>query len=212
MANEAEGLEDEFGLLDLAEFRGGDFGTVGNPRGEAGVGGFVPVGEAEFLRVGADGGFVDFGFLQGGADAVFAGGAEAGAVVTEVVGIGAVENPAIAFGAGVGDEGVVDVGFAEVATIGVVDLVARVLGLGGGKLDELAADFVGDLAGVGEVVLGKGRRDGDGGGGVVAEVVVGELENKGGVNTARVGDEDSVEPLDDGLELGALFGCRHEGR
>ena len=209
VASVAEGFEDELCLFDLAKLIGGDFGAVGNAGGEAGVGGFVPVSETEFLGVGSDGRFVDLRFLQRGADAMLASGAEAGAVVAEIVGVGAVENPAITLGTGVGDEGVVDVGFTEVTTVGIIDLVARVFGFGGGKFDELTADFIGDAAGVGEVVLGQGGGDRDGGSGVVAEIVVSQFEDEGGVNAARIGDEDAVKPLNERLKLSALFGRWH---
>ena len=45
MSNEAESFENEFRFFDLAKFVGSDFGAVWDARGEAGVGGFVPVGE-----------------------------------------------------------------------------------------------------------------------------------------------------------------------
>lgn len=89
-AVEAVAEEDDFGEFDLVEFGAGDGLAVGDAGAEAGAGWFVPIGETEVFGEVADVVFVESVFGEGGADLVLAGGLQAGAVVAEVVGVGAV--------------------------------------------------------------------------------------------------------------------------
>ena len=126
---EAKFAQRGLGLLNLSQLLGGDLRTVGNPGREAGVGGAVPVGETQFLCPAPDFLLADPGFLEGTADPVFPGGSQAGAMVPDVVRVGAVQDPVKPSFAGEVDEALVDIRFAEVAALRVVALVAGVLGL-----------------------------------------------------------------------------------
>ena len=130
-------------------------------------------------------------------------------MIAEVVAISPVKNPTVTFRPSMSDEGVVDIGLTKIAAVRVVDLVTRVLGFGGSEFDEFAPDLGRDLAGIDEIVIGERGRDRDGRLGIGAEVIEGELEDQSRIDSATVGDEDSVKACDEGLEFGFLFRGDH---
>jgi hypothetical protein len=87
---EALVAEEFFSAFDLGEGLDGDGGAVGDAGGEAGEGGFFPVGEIQVIGEGADVGLGETGFEKRGADFPFPGGGNAGAMVAGVVEIQAV--------------------------------------------------------------------------------------------------------------------------
>ena len=58
-------------------------------------------------------------------------------------------------------------------------------------------------------MISERRGDGDSGGGIRAQVIVGQLQHEGGVDASGVSDDDAVETGDEGLELGFLFESDH---
>ena len=153
---EAEVAQDVLGGFDAVQGFDGYGGAVGDAGGQAGLCRLVPQGDAEPLGGGAHLGFVHLRLDHGAADFMLGGGGHAGAVVAEVVGVGAVGDPGVAFGGGQRAELVVKLGFAEVAALGSVGYVALALQLVGVDDAVIEVELGGDGFGVGEIAGGQG--------------------------------------------------------
>ena len=210
---EAEGMEGFLGLLDLGEVFAGDGATVLDAGREAGGGWLVGEGEAGFA---GEGTYFEFGELRGdeGGDGVVLGGCLlAGAegcfrwgAVVEVHAEGNVAE--VVVGAGVlhlGEELVL----AVEAALAVVALVVGVFKLVG--VEDVGGDVVlgGEGEGGGEFGAGKGGGVCDDGEHVVAESLMGDVGEVGGVGAAGVGDEDGAEVAEGVGEERGFGGERH---
>ena len=198
---EAEVAQDVLGGFDAAQGLDGYGGAVGDAGGQAGLGGLVPQGYAEPFGGGADLGLVHLGFDHGAADVVLGCGGHAGAIVAEVVGVGAVGDPSVAFGERQGAELVVEFGLAEVAALGRVGDVALALEFVGVDDAVVEVELGGDGLGVGEVAGGEGGGDGGNGQGAATQRALGRHRQEGAVDAAGAGDDDRFHIAEDGLQV-----------
>ena len=198
---ESEIAQDVLGGFDASQGLDGYGGAVGDAGGEAGLGRLVPQWDAEPFGSGAHLSFVHLGFDHGTADVVLGCGGHAGAIVAEVVGVGAVGDPRVAFGGGKGAELVVKFGLAEVAALGGVGDVALALEFVGADDAVVEVELGGDGLGVGEVACREGGGDGGNGQGAATQRALGRHRQEGAVDAAGAGDDDRFHIAEDGLQV-----------
>ena len=129
---------------------------------------------------------------------MFAGGAQSGTVVTQVIGIRAVQNPVEPFLAGEVDYGLVDVRLAEVASLRVITAIAGIFRLT--ALQQLMdnSDLAGEGLSGGKVAPGQAWRDGGDRNGIGSEFLLGQPENERAVDSPGEGYENTLKSPDEG--------------
>jgi hypothetical protein len=193
---EASVVEEGFAFFDLGEGAERDGGAIGYTAGEAGEGGFFPVGDIEVFGEGANVRFGHAGVEEWGTDGVFVGGFEARAEVAGIVGVDAIENGPdvtpllLLLGGKLGEFGV-KLGFTKVAAVrGVGGIIGAVHFRGVEELEGGVEDG-GEFFDAGEFAGGQGRADAGGGEDVGrAQGVEGKFEDESRVYAGAEGDDD----------------------
>jgi hypothetical protein len=185
---------------DLRETLARDGGSIRDAARQAGRGGLVPDRQLEAGGGGADVGLGELGLDQREADAVLAGGVEAGAIVAEIVDDDprGDEGDAAGFPLALGHR--VELGLAVEAAVGAVLRVAGVVDLV--RVDELVAgaDGAGDGRRLFALAGGQAGAHGGDADGAVAEHLRCDEEQERAVDAAREAHEHRAHVGDHGAE------------
>ena len=183
--------------VDAAQALGRDLGAVGEARRQAGELRLVPGRQPQRARQRAHVGLGQAGVDHRVARAALVGGGQAGAVIAEIVEVGAEQDLAQAQRVGARARDLQQLGLAVVAAVGGVLREARALELV--RLDDLEAraDQGGQLARRGALALGHGDRDGGQADAAVAEHVVRDPQQQRRVDAAREADQRRAVAGDD---------------
>ena len=157
---EAQSAEVVFSLLDLGQVLDSYRGAVGNPRGQAGLGRFVPDGDVQNLGDDPHVSFRKPDLYHWTADPVLRRGHHARTVVSDIVGVRAVDHPLDGFLVGQFRELGVKLGLTEVAPLGRVGHVTFPLHLVGVDDAVREPEPRGKTNGLFQLSFCQGRRDG----------------------------------------------------
>jgi hypothetical protein len=163
---------------------------MGDAGGEAGLGGGVGCGEAEVVGNLADFLLGELGIAEGGDDLELLGGLATGARLEHVISVLAVSDGCEVAAVGEGVELCKELGFAEVAAVDGVGVVAGVVEFLRGDDLDLGAYLAGECDGVRQGLAWEAGAIGYDGQCLRAEDGVGYGEEAGAIDAAGVGDEE----------------------
>lgn len=193
---EAGGFQEGFEAVDLFQALRSDACAVGETTGETSSGGFVPGVQAEGFGGIADIGLGEAQRDEGALDVGFAGSLKAWAIVSEIVGVGAVEDHCKPFALRDAFGDLVELGFAVVAAVGIVLDVGWTLELAGLYQVVPRADGLGDADCIFAFGVGDGRAECRYSESASAELLMGNGQHQGAVDAARKADKGVGKPTE----------------